>query len=75
MRRLPGSHAPNIKNRSSKHLSWLTGIRPIYRSMSKAALEEIMKADSKNRHNAYYAAQKELARRQKKRDKKEGLQV
>jgi hypothetical protein len=40
MRRLPGSHIPNIKNRSSKHLSWLTKIKPIVRSASNEQLQQ-----------------------------------
>lgn len=40
MVRAPGSHPPNIKNRSSKYLIPLTKIKPIYRSMSNAALAE-----------------------------------
>ena len=72
MRRLPGSHAPNIKNRSSKQLSWLTGMKPIYRSLASAVLEEMAKGDGKHKS---YEAEKELTRRRKKRDKKEGLQV
>lgn len=73
MVRIPGSHAPNIKNRSSKHLIPLTKVRPIYRSLSNAALEEMAKGDGKNKGN--YDAQKELNRRQKKHDKKDGLQT
>lgn len=77
MRRLPGSHAPNIKNRSSKHLDWLTGPghKPVYRSMSNAVLEELAKGDpkSRNKFQSTYDAQKELNRRAKKRAKKEGL--
>jgi len=38
MRRLPGEHAPNAKNRSSKHLTWLTKVRPLVRSLSNEAL-------------------------------------
>ena len=38
MRRLPGSHEPNNKNRSSKHLGWLTKMKSPYRSMSNEAL-------------------------------------
>lgn len=61
MIRLPGSHMPNIKNRSSKHLGWLTKMKPAVRSLSNAALNELTTA----------AANKEKARRQKKRAKKE----
>lgn len=73
MVRIPGSHAPAIKNRSSKHLIPLTKMRPIYRCLSNAALEKMAKSDGKNKGD--YNAQKELNRRQKKRDKKAGLQT
>ena len=61
MIRLPGSHAPNIKNRSSKHLGWLTKMKPIVRSLSNAALNELNTP----------AANKEKKRREVKRAKKE----
>lgn len=73
MVRIPGLHAPNIKNRSSKHLIPLTKVRSIYRCLSNAVLEEMAKGDGKNKGN--YNAQKELNRRQKKCDKKAGLQT
>lgn len=73
MVRIPGSHAPNIKNRSSKHLIPLTKVKPVYRSLSNAALEAMAKGDGKNKGD--YDAQKELNRRHKKHDKKEGLQT
>ena len=60
MVRTPGGHAPNIKNRSSKHLIPLTKQKSIYRSMSNAALTECK--DS--------AARKEEARRATKHEKK-----
>ena len=60
MVRTPSGHAPNIKNRSSKHLIPLTKQKSIYRSMSNAALAECK--DS--------AARKEEARRVKKHEKK-----
>lgn len=72
MVRIPGSHAPIIKNRSSKHLIPLTKMRSIYRCLSNAALKEMAKSDGKHRN---YNAEKELNRRQKKRDKKAGLQT
>lgn len=53
MVRIPGDHAPNIKNRSSKHLIPLTKCKPVERSMSN---EELMKYSSR-------AAVKELKRR------------
>ena len=58
MRRLAGSHEPNNKNRSSKHLNLLIGCKPVYRSMSNAALSEF---------NTKGAA-KERARRAKGKD-------
>lgn len=68
MVRIPGSHPPNIKNRSSKHLIPLTKIKPAVRSLSNAALEEMAKGDGKHRCRV---ADKELERRAKKRAKKE----
>ena len=56
MRRVPGSHEPNNKNRSSKHLVPLTKIKPVFKSMSNAALAEF----------ACEGAKKERARRNKK---------
>lgn len=41
MIRIPGSHVPNIKNRSSKHLLWHTGMKPAVRSMSNEALSKL----------------------------------
>ena len=60
MVRIPGGHAPNNKNRSSKHLIPLTKQKSIYRSMSNAALAECKDP----------AARKEEVRRTKKREKK-----
>ena len=60
MVRIPGSHAPNIKNRSSKHLIPLTKQKSVYRSMSNAALAECKDP----------AARKEENRREKRRAKK-----
>ena len=75
MVRIPGSHAPNIRNRSSKQNIMLTKIKPAVRSMSNAALEEMARGkDEKVRSNGSYEAQRELNRRAKKRDKKNGLQ-
>jgi len=53
MVRIPGEHAPNIKNRSSKNLILLTKVKPAEKSMSN---EELMKYSSR-------AAVKELKRR------------
>lgn len=41
MIRIPGSHVPNIKNRSSKHLICLTKVKPVVRSMSNEQLKQI----------------------------------
>ena len=68
MVRIPGSHPPNVKNRSSKHLIPLTKVKPAVRSMSNAALEEMAKGDGKHR---CLVAEKELNRRRNKRAKKE----
>lgn len=38
MTRIPGSHEPNCKNRSSKHLRWFTGRKSAVRSMSNEML-------------------------------------
>lgn len=65
MVRVPGEHAPNIKNRSSKHLICLTKIRPIVRSMSNEALNALSSSE----------ARAELNRREKKRAKREGKQA
>ncbi len=63
MRRVAGGHAPNTKNRSSKHLSLLIGTRSVYRSMNHAMLDTLdRKGDSK--------ASKEIIRRQKKAEKR-----
>jgi hypothetical protein len=61
MVRVPGSHAPNIKNRSSKHLICMTKMRPIVRTMSNAALNALGSSEARS----------ELQRRQKKREKRE----
>lgn len=68
MVRIPGSHVPNIKNRSSKHLIPLTKVKPAVRSMSNAMLEEIAKGDGKHRCRV---AEAELERRRKNFDKNE----
>ena len=65
MVRVPGEHAPNVKNRSSKHLICLTKIRPIVRSMSNEALNALSSSE----------ARAELNRRAKKRAKREGKQA
>ena len=64
MRRIPGSHVPNIKNRSSKQLAWFTKMKPIERSMSNDCLKDLSK-------KGYKLADKELARRSNKKTKKE----
>lgn len=60
MRRLPGSHEPNNKNRSSKHLNWLTKQKSPYRSMSNEALAALNNTE----------ALAERTRRAKKNEKK-----
>ena len=64
MRRMPGTHVPNIKNRSSKQLIWFTKIKPVERSMSNEQLKDLSK-------KGYKLADKELARRSNKKTKKE----
>lgn len=59
MRRMPGTHVPNIKNRSSKHLIWATKIKPAERSMSNQQLRELSM-------KGYKLADKELTRRSNK---------
>ena len=56
MRRIPGTHVPNIKNRSSKQLIWFTKIKPVERSMSNEQLKDLSK-------KGYKTADKELTRR------------
>ena len=63
MVRAPGSHPPNIKNRSSKHLICLTKNKSIYRSMSNEALAAC---------SSLGEARKEIDRRKKKNAKKNG---
>lgn len=66
MRRVSGSHAPNSKNRSSKHLSLLMGYKNVYRSMNNAMLRELSGGED-------WSARKEMNRRAKKSgSKKEG---
>ena len=71
MRRLPGSHPPNIRNRSSKHLSWLCGpgTKPVYRSMNNTELKLAAKPAGEKKPD--WKAQAELTRREKKRAKRE----
>jgi hypothetical protein len=64
MRRLPGSHVPNVRNRSSKQNIWLTKLRPIMRCVSNEQLN-----DWSNRN--VVGAHAEIKRRQEKRAKKE----
>jgi hypothetical protein len=66
MRRIPGSHAPNIKNRSSKHLIWFTKMKPALWSMSGAQLEAL----SKNYNGKFNYYEAELQRRDKLREKR-----
>lgn len=62
MRRIPGTHVPNIKNRSSKQLIWFTKIKPVERSMSNEQLKDLSK-------KGYKPADKELNRRSNKMKK------
>ena len=62
MRRTPGTHVPNIKNRSSKQLIWFTKIKPVERSMSNEQLKDLSK-------KGYKLADKELTRRSNKMKK------
>ena len=62
MIRTPGSHAPNIKNRSSKNLIPLTKIRPIVRCVSNAQLQAWNNGDPD--------VSKEIRRRTEKKAKK-----
>ena len=62
MRRIPGTHVPNIKNRSSKQLIWFTKIKPAERSMSNEQLKDLSK-------KGYKPADKELTRRSNKMKK------
>lgn len=64
MRRLPGKYTPNAKNRSSKDISWLTKIRPIYRCLNGAFLKKLA-------NNGNSLALKELNRRDKVHEKNE----
>lgn len=57
------------KNRSSKHEHWMRCGHSLYRSMPNAQLEDLAKGD-KNGKNKDWEAEKELNRRQKKREKK-----
>lgn len=62
MLRIPGEHAPNIKNRSSKHLMLLVGHKTSYRSMSNERLKELASAGNP-------MASREAARRAKRSGK------
>lgn len=64
MRRLPGSHESNNKNRSSKQYTWLTKLRSIVRCVNNTILTEW---SNTNIEGAYA----ELKRRQAKHAKKE----
>lgn len=64
MRRVRGLFSKQLKNRSSKHLAWLPPFDDAMRSMSNSALEAMAKKE-------VGAAEKELQRRAKKREKKQ----
>lgn len=67
MRRLSGEHVPNNKNRSSKQLTWLTKIRPIYRCLNGATLQEMAS-------NGNFLAKNEITRRRNlKRNRSESV--
>ena len=60
MVRIPGSHVPNIKNRSSKQNILLTKHKPAVRSMSNEQLSKLAGKDVSD----------EIRRRNKKKNKK-----
>ncbi len=62
MRRTAGTHVPNSKNRSSKHLNILIGTKSVYRCLNNAMLKELSSSGNPQ-------ASKELARRAKKTKK------
>lgn len=64
MRRLPGGHEPNNKNRSSKQYTWLTKLRPIVRCVNNTILTEWSNINIEGAHA-------ELKRRQAKHAKNE----
>lgn len=66
MVRIPGGHAPNIKNRSSKHLIWFTKMKPALWSMGGEQLRIL----SKNYNGKFNCYEAELQRRQKLREKR-----
>lgn len=66
MVRIPGSHMPNIKNRSSKHLIWFTKMKSALWSMSGDQLKTLSRSYN-GKFNCYDA---ELERRAKLRDKR-----
>lgn len=59
MIQIPGKHVPAVKNRSSKHLYFLTKVRVGVRSMSNAQLAELAS-------NGNGEAMREQTRRNKK---------
>lgn len=61
MIRTPGSHIPNIKNRSSKQNYKLTKFKPVVRSWSNEKL---------SKHAGDVEVQKEISRRNHKNEKK-----
>jgi hypothetical protein len=63
MRRLPGSHEPNNKNRSSKQYGWLTKLRPIVRCVNNEQLNKWLGKASTN-------VNAEIERRKKRQLKK-----
>jgi hypothetical protein len=66
MRRIPGSHVPNIKNRSSKHLGCLTKMKSALWSMSGDALKTL----SKSYNGKFNIFDAEIERRARNADKR-----
>ena len=64
MIRVPGEHAPNVKNRSSKQYICMTKIKPIVRCVNNETL-------TKWANGGLAEARAELARRKAKREKKD----
>jgi len=56
MRRLPGQHLPNNRNRSSKHLNILKGVKDVYRCINHEQLKDFSS-------NGDIRADKEITRR------------
>ena len=59
MIQIPGKHVPPVKNRSNKHLFFLTKVKPGVKSMSNEQLADLAK-------NGNNDAMREQTRRNKK---------